>query len=428
MSPRRRPGRPAKQLDGTASALAALGARLRRLRRERDLTLIALGDLTTYSWQHLGAVERGQVVPSGNVVAACDRALAAGGRLLALLPAVVAEQAAGRHEREAARHAQEAAADPDADWTRLATVAIKRSRISATTIDELEQITEQQRILYHDLSSTQMLVPVEAHLGLLLTLLEGRHPDPVRHRLAVAAGEAAGFAAWIWFDLGDPHKMTLLYRMADELLNEAGDSGLWSYVNGYRALTHESIGLGAEALEHAEAALHRTPRTTTRTTKSWLYAITASACALVDARRSDVPDLLSKARDHLDSAQDREPWMYAFDNTALAAHRGQCHLRLGQPAEALNAFADGLNELPPGHERRGAQLAVGLAQGHLAAGDPEAAAAHGLSALDIFAARGSASGLRRVRNLRNLLRESGHSPAARELDERVRAYLEVSDS
>lgn len=428
MSPARRPGRPAKQLDGTTSALAALGVRLRRIRRERDLTLIALGELTGYSWQHLGAIERGQVAPSENVVAACERALAAGGRLLSLLPAVVAEQAAGRHEREAARHTQSAVTDPDVDWTRLAAVATRRSGVSATTMDELEQVTERQRVLYHELSSAQMLVPVEAHLGLLLALLEGRHPEAVRRRLAVAAGEAAGFAAWIWFDLGDPHKMALLYRMADRLLDDAGDTGLWAYVNGYRALTHEAIGLGSEALEHADAALHRAPKSTTHTTRSWLYALSASACALVDSRRTDVPDLLAKARDHLDAAQDREPWMYAFDHTALAAHRGQCHLRLGRPAEALTAFTEGLNELPPGHERRGAQLTVGLAQAHLAAGDPEAAVTHGCTALDVFAARGSASGLRRVRNLRDLLRRSGHRVAARELDERVRAYLEVSGS
>lgn len=423
-SPRpKRPGRPAKTVDETTSALAKLGARLRRLRQTRELTLIELGELTGYSWQHLGAVERGSVAPSETVVSACDRALAAGGQLIALFPAVVVEQAAQRHEREAARHTATAPPEPDIDWVRLGGLASTRSAVSAEVMDELEQITDRHRTLYHQLSSSQMLVPVEAHLGLLLELLEGRQPEAIRHRLAAAAGEAAGFAAWIWFDLGHLHKMGLLYRMAGDLLADAGDRGLWSYVSGYRALTLEASGLGAEAIEHADAALHRAPASTSRTTRSWLYAVTASAASLVAARRHDVPDLLNHARDALDSADGREEWMYDFDRTSLAGHRGQCHLRLGQPAPAIAAFNDGLAELPPGHDRRGAQLGIGLAHAHLDAGDPEAALSHALAALDTFATKGSTSGVRRVRRLRDLFRTTGHRTAADELDGRVRSYL-----
>jgi tetratricopeptide (TPR) repeat protein/transcriptional regulator with XRE-family HTH domain len=417
-------GRPAKPVDGSASALAMLGACLRRLRQERDLTLIALGEQTGYSWQHLGAVERGQVAPSEAVVCACERALAAGGQLIVLFPAVVAEQAAQRHEREAARHTVTPIPGPDVDWTRLGALASRRSPVSTGVMDELEQITDLQRTLYHELSSSQMLVPVEAHLGLLLRLLEGRQPEAVRHRLAVAAGEAAGFAAWIWFDLGDPHKMGMLYRTAGDLLSDAGDQALWSYVTGYRALTHEASGLGDEAVEYADSALHRAPTRTSRVARSWLCAVSASAAALVDSRRDSVPELLGQARDHLDSAAEREAWMYDFDHTALAGHRGQCHLRLGQPAEAITAFSEGLAELPLGHDRRGAQLTIGLAQAHLDAGDPETALAQANSALDVFAARGSASGLRRVRRMRDRLQDAGHTAAAEEIDDRVRAYLE----
>ena len=60
---KRGPGRPAKDLDPGMSLLAALGARMRELRKARSLTLMELGELTGYSWQHLGAVERGTVAP-----------------------------------------------------------------------------------------------------------------------------------------------------------------------------------------------------------------------------------------------------------------------------------------------------------------------------------------------------------------------------
>ncbi|GAA2096256.1 hypothetical protein GCM10009780_43340 [Actinomadura alba] len=118
--------------------------------------------------------------------------------------------------------------------------------------------------------------------------------------------------------------------------------------------------------------------------------------------------------------------MYNFDRTALAGHRGQCHLRLGRPAEAISAFTEGLAQLPTGHERRGAQLTIGLAQAHLDAGDPDEALFKAATALDVFAARGSASGLRRVRRMRDLLRNAGHHTAEEELDQRARAYLEAA--
>src|SRR5258708_38618829 len=103
-------------------------------------------------------------------------------------------------------------------------------------IEDLEQITDRQRVLYHELSSAEMLVPVEAHLGLLASLLRGSQPEPVRHRIASAAVEAAGFAAWLWFDLGDQVKMGALYEMAASLLHEAAHPGPRCYRQGYRGL------------------------------------------------------------------------------------------------------------------------------------------------------------------------------------------------
>ena len=100
---KRRPGRPAKITDSASSAAAALGTELRRLRIDRGLTLAQLGRLVGYSWQHLGAIERGSAVPSEVVIAACDAAVLANGRLLSMLPAVIREQARVRHQHEAAR-------------------------------------------------------------------------------------------------------------------------------------------------------------------------------------------------------------------------------------------------------------------------------------------------------------------------------------
>ncbi|MGH3801538.1 MAG: helix-turn-helix domain-containing protein [Pseudonocardiaceae bacterium] len=92
-----------KPQDGSESALAALGTQLRRLRMQRGLTLQNLAELTSCSWQHLGAVERGQVAPSENVIVACDSSLLANGELITMLAVVIREQAHVRHQNAAAR-------------------------------------------------------------------------------------------------------------------------------------------------------------------------------------------------------------------------------------------------------------------------------------------------------------------------------------
>jgi hypothetical protein len=96
-------GRPLNPLDPSASAAAKLGADLRAQRLERGLTLQALAAKIGYSPQHISSAELAKSPVSGPFVAACDRALGAGGQLIALMGAVVQEQAARRHAQSIAR-------------------------------------------------------------------------------------------------------------------------------------------------------------------------------------------------------------------------------------------------------------------------------------------------------------------------------------
>jgi tetratricopeptide (TPR) repeat protein len=277
-------------------------------------------------------------------------------------------------------------------------------------------------VLYHALASAELLIPVEAHLSLLVSLLRGSQPEPLRHRIASAAVEAAGFAAWLWFDLGDQFKMGARYELADELLGEAGNPSLGAYVTGYRALAAEASGLDHEAAGHAEAARIRAPATTSQVTRSWLSAVSANAVALTGDRRSAL-DLLGQACEHLDASGGREEWMYDFDHGALAAYQGQCHLRLGQPDAAITAFEAGLAGLPEECDRRRASLAIGLAEACLLTGALDAAIDHAYRALAVYVACGSVAGLSRVQQLRGVLAGAGHQREAEDLDQQVRGYL-----
>ncbi len=385
---------------------------------------MALGGLTGYSWQHIGAVERGQVAPSEELVVVCERALAAGGRLVALFPAVVREQASLRHEREAARRDSGIRTDRDIDWCRIAAAAQRPSAVSAAMVAELEQITDRQRLLYHELSSAEMLISVEAHLSLLISLMRGSQNALIRHRIASAAVEAAGFAAWLWFDLGDQFKMKTLHEMSGNLLGESGNPALGCYIAGYQALTSDGSGMRDDAIGHAEAARNQAPVSMSRLTLSWIAAISANAIALAGDRRSAM-DMIGRAQDYLETANGKEEWMYDFDHSALAGYLGQCHLRLGQPGEAVAVYSAGLAELPDGCDRREAYLAIGLAEAFLLGREVDVAVHHASQALDVFASRASVAGLTRVQTFRDRLARAGQQRQADDLDQRMRAHLAV---
>ncbi len=159
-----------------------------------------------------------------------------------------------------------------------------------------------------------------------------------------------------------------------------------------------------------------------RLARSWLTAVGAGAAALTGDRGGAL-SLLGQARDHLDAADGKEAWMYEWDHAALAAYRGQCHLRLGQAGQAAAAFEAGMASLPRSCERRGAFLAIGLAEASLAGGAVDAAVALAGRALAVFAACGSVAGLRRVQGLRCLLADAGCRREAAELDQQIRDHL-----
>ena len=437
-SRRRGPGRPSGPQNGSASALAALGVELRTLRGRRGLTLHGLAALTGYSQQHLGAVERAQVVPSEAVTTACDVALLANGRLVTMLAGVIREQATIRDRKQTARRSrrtpdERGAVDPvtlphvgqvPVDWHRLADVGQRPSHVSQAVVDDLEQITDRQRRLYHDLSSAEMLAHVRAHLGLLTALLDSHQIDGLRPRVASAAAEAAGFAAWLWFDLGDVFNARRCYRHAAKVIEEAGDRGLGSYIQGYQGMVTVQTDGPARALVQFHEASDTAPRSLSGPTRSWLMILKAEALARTGQPEAAVA-AVGCAEELLAGGppSGQDPWMYDFDRGSLAAHSGNCYLALNKPKQATKSYEEALRLLPAPCDRRGARISVGLSRARLACGDGEEALRLATAALTTFATRGSAAGVQSVCGLRSDFARAGLGAAASALDEHARALL-----
>ncbi len=309
----------------------------------------------------------------------------------------------------------------DLDWARLADATRRPSRLSTAVVEDLELITDRQRRLYHELSSVEMLVHVQAHVGLLVSLLDSATPDSLRHRVASAAAEGAGFAAWLWYDLGDLYTMSHYYRQAGLTVDESSNTGLRSYILGYQGLVARAQGRPEAALGFLDEARQSAERSAADPTRSWLTVLAADALARVGRSREALA-ALDTARSLLAGQDSRtDEWMYDFDAGGLAVHAGTCLLTVGRPESAAAAFTDALRLLPACCERRGAEIQVGLAVARLASGEVEEAQRLTLVSLETFAAWGSVAGLHRVRELHGQFRTRGHVGAAAAIDERVRA-------
>jgi tetratricopeptide (TPR) repeat protein len=354
-----------------------------------------------------------------------------------MLPAVIREQARVRHQHEAARRpgrstdlvgakARHVCDQDELDWARLADAARRPSRLNRAVVDDLELITQRQRRLYHELSSAEMMVHVQAHGGLLVSLLDSAAPDSLRQRIASAAAEAAGFAAWLWYDLGDLYTMSHCYRQAGLAAKESSDTGLRSYILGYQGLVARAQGRPDSALGFFDQARQTAQWSASDHTRSWLTVLTADALARVGRSREALA-ALDAARSLLADQDNRtDEWMYDFDEGSFAVHAGTCLLTAGRPECAAVAFTDALRLLPPSCERRGAEIQLGLAAARLVSGEVQEAQRLTLISLAIFAARGSVAGLQRVRELRGTFRVRGHVRAAAAIDEQARALGAVT--
>ncbi|HEX5347922.1 MAG TPA: hypothetical protein VFW64_12620 [Pseudonocardiaceae bacterium] len=275
--------------------------------------------------------------------------------------------------------------------------------------------------MYHELSSAEMIVHVQAQAGLLVALLDSAAPDALRRRVASAAAEAAGFAAWLWYDLGDLSTMNHCYRQAVLAVTESSDTALRSYILGYQGLVARVQGRPESALGLFDQARQTAQRTAADSTRSWLTVLTAGALARVGRSREALA-ALEAARSLLAGQGNRtDEWMYDFDEGSLAAHAGTCLITVERPESAAAAFTAALRLLPPSCERRGAEIQVGLAAARLASGELDEAQRLTLAALTTFAARGSVAGLHRVRELRGTFQARGYVSAAAAIDEQARA-------
>ncbi|MFJ6617572.1 helix-turn-helix domain-containing protein [Kitasatospora sp. NPDC091335] len=275
--------------------------------------------------------------------------------------------------------------------------------------------TASYRRLDGSASSRDLADVVRGHIRLIQQLSTAGGD---RARLAATGSEAASFAGWLAWDMGDHGSARSWYGQAVKAARTARDGLLLAYQLGSLAQFEGHTGNGNQALTHTRKARAALGINAPAIADAWLAATEALAYAACgDRDRTDQALTRSRALTlRLGEETPPWPWVFTFDERKVQSARVACGARLGVPEWVLSV---GTEALATGHAKGRALLMMDLAAGHLAAGRIDGAFAIASRALDIGITYRSGRIVERARALRRTLTTTAPPRVVQEFDERL---------
>jgi len=310
-------------------------------------------------------------------------------------------------------------------WHRLTAALRQPSRVDRQTVAELERVTAGLESLEAQASPRALLGAVVGHLNTVAALLQGSLGLTLRRQLCSVAGETAGLAGWLAWDLEDRRAAGAFFRAGIEAAQEAEDRPLGAYLVGsscvqpaYRERPHARLRR-LQGRTHGFATADANP-----TTRAWLVTLEAEAHALAgneaaSLRALDQAETTMSSIDHEDDA--RRPRATFFNDAYLTGERGVALARLGQPAAARHVLEAALGSLDPEMVKTRPRLLSALATAHIQQGNIDEACRISADALALADRQQVTINLQDVRRLRLDLEPWRHTEAVRELDEQLAA-------
>jgi transcriptional regulator with XRE-family HTH domain len=380
----------------------SFGQVLRRLRRDRGLSLRRLAGMISFDYTYLSKVEIGQQPGSLALARACDRALDAGGRLVARYTA----NPTGPEEDFVSMLRRTLLAGSVGLWTAeslgaAAAVAEPGRSVSAGTAADLRTVAAAYRRSYRAVPAGQLLAAARAHLELVVSLRPAQQPEAVRIELVSVISEMAKLAAVVsLWDLGKPEACDSYLDLAWQAARALGSSELQSQVLGSRSFA-VAYGPGQDhrqGLEFAEMACEVAATGACPETRGWVAAIASE-------RHASLGDLsacqrrLHDSRVALDARGDDGPrWLGlgGFDETKLLAYEGGNMVRLRRWADAEPVLDAAVARFGDDMVRHRCAALLDRAEARLGANDVDAACVDGAAALAMAAQLQNTLGLRRL--------------------------------
>ncbi|MBQ1117180.1 helix-turn-helix transcriptional regulator [Streptomyces sp. C3-3] len=282
-------------------------------------------------------------------------------------------------------------------------------------------VTRAHRNLYWSVAPTALYPTVIGHAELgcvLLTETVGR----TRQSVASSLSETWLLAGRIqFFDLRESDEADETWLRGLQAAREAED-----HLLGAATLAHMAFVPGWEGRRDEAARRIVAARTYARRGDSptlllaWLDAVEAE-CETRASNTRTALHLIGHGEDVL-AAGNEHPvpeWFDWFSAPRLAAFKGNTQLRAGHLPQARATLSAALDQLPEAEEKQRSVVLGDLAAVEAAAGDVDAACQYAVRALDQLKRTWYATGMDRVRDVRQALVAHQHEQCVRDLDERL---------
>jgi transcriptional regulator with XRE-family HTH domain len=285
-------------------------------------------------------------------------------------------------------------------------------------------VTSAYRRMYWSVPPAQLHDAVVTHVRLGAGLIASV-PEAARRPLAAAISESSLLAGRVeFFDMNDPQRAQESLVTALQAAQDAGDSLLGSAVLAHMAFLPAFSGdarRAEEARDKIRAAREFARRASAPPEMlAWLDAVEAETETRFGSTRRAL-QLISHAEDVLASGEPRPspPWLDWFSAVRLAGFKGNTLLADRQPAQARETLQYVLDNLPGTAEKQRSVILGDLAAVAVSEGSPEEACRLAELALDWLSRNWYATGMARVRAVRESLAQWESLPAVRRLDEKL---------
>ena len=285
-------------------------------------------------------------------------------------------------------------------------------------------VTAAHRHMYWAVPSALLHDVVAAHVNLGARLIPSA-PEAARRSLAAAVSESSLLAGRIeFFDLQNPVKAQSSLVIALQAAQDAQDPLLGSAVLAHMAFIPAFSGDRKRAdeardkIRAARAFARRGPASPEML--AWLDATEAEVETRFGNTRKAL-QLIRHAEDIFATEEPRPspPWLDWFSPVRLAGFKGNTLLTAKQPGPARDTLQKVLDELPGESAKQRSVILGDLAAVAVAENDPERACIIAEEALDHLARYWYATGMDRIRAVRESLTKWESLPCVRRLDERL---------
>jgi hypothetical protein len=286
-------------------------------------------------------------------------------------------------------------------------------------------ITSAYRHMYWTIPPAQLHDAIAAHVKLGIVLVASV-PEAARRSLAAAISESSLLAGRIeFFDMQIPQQAQQSFVTALQAAQDARDSMLGAAVLAHMTFIPAFSGevkRAEEARDHIRAARVFARRASAPPIMlAWLDAVEAEAETRFGHTRKALQLIRHAEKIFADEESRPAPtWLDWFSETRLAGFKGNTLLIDGQPGPARETLQMVLDRLTRDEERKQRSVILGdLAAVAVSENDPEEACRLAEMALDQLARTWYATGMARVRAVRESLTQWQSLPCVHRLDERL---------